>query len=1575
MSSNYDFELLVPAKNEADNLSDLLERIHVALKTKKISYRVIVIDDYSTDNTAEVLKNLTRKYPVVRVAKTGKPGKAFALLEGMAQTTAPIVGMIDADLEYPPEVLPEMYNQAKELGVSVANRISSHKSALRKIASKTNRFIFGNLLLHLNCDVQSGLKVFHREVIEHLNVKHVQAWSIDIPLLHTARELGYEVGTVDIEFTPRTIGISKCKAELTKAVKEITVGAVKVKLSRKRVYPIKPESDNSSLGAGVVIHKRRYVTHSQLPTHLSAIHTLHGWQKAFLLLVLLALVGGVVKSPKDTAIILVGILTFIYFIDVLFNMFLIFKSLHFPPELSFSDQEVDTLKNSELPIYTILCPLYKEAAVLPHFVENIEKLNWPKSKLDVLLLLEADDTQTQNAAKSLNLPNYIRTLVVPHSQPKTKPKACNYGLAHAKGEYVVIYDAEDRPDPDQLKKAFLGFKKSRESVVCLQGKLNYYNPNQNLLTRLFTAEYSLWFDVMLPGMQSINTSIPLGGTSNHFKVEILRKLHGWDAFNVTEDCDLGARLFQAGYTTAIIDSTTLEEANSKLGNWIRQRSRWIKGYIQTYLVHNRHPLRFIRKHGIHAFIFQLTVGGKIAFMIINPFLWLMTIAYFVLYQFVGPAIESLYPSFVFYMAIISLVLGNFLFLYYYMIGTAKRGHWSLVKYIFFIPFYWLAVSVAAMKAFKQLIVKPHYWEKTVHGLHLSPAQQALSEQQNPNEATETQGSPISESNTQAAISKASPRPNQSFKLDTTFSRPISTSAMLVAATLIASLLNFLYIAYLGRVLNFVEFGLIGLIGTFLSISQVPLTAFSKSVTYRTAFLLGKHQYPAVDFWKKIRGDSAPLALIFTGLWLMAIPLLMNFFKTPDALPFLVFTPIWFIGITAAADSGFLTGSHKFFVTSLMVVVEAFTKLSAAIILVNTNNANIVYIAIPIAAATSFFIGWIAAKKLKSIQTTVSTSEMSFPVKFFTSSVLSKISIVAFLNIDVLLAKHYLSSEAAGEYALLSVIGNMVFFMGNLFTQLIVPLVSKNEGKNTSSRSVMISVIALTVIATVLGISVFGIFGFLTVPILFGAKAIAIIDYLPLYTFAMSCVVVGSAIVSFHQVKGRHSFSLAGTATALILIFAIVRNHSSVGDINQSVSLMGIFYLLLVLLLHHVQSKIEWFIRNTVDLFSIFSNRIDTTTAYKKILIFNWRDTKHVWAGGAEVYIHELAKRWVKDGYSVTLFCGNDGNCSRNDIVDGVEIVRRGGFYTVYLWAFLYYITKFRNKYSLIVDATNGAPFFTPLYANVPITLIIYHVHQEVFQKHLSLPLAIIAQFIERNIMPKLYKNKPIITVSESSKQDIMNLGQFSESQISVVHPGTDKPKSLKPKTDYPSFIYFGRLKPYKQVDIAIKAFAKIVKIYPSSRLTIAGDGESKQELEKLAAELHVGDKVTFTGKVSEATKWELLSKSWIAIQPSSAEGWGITVIEANAAGTPVIASRISGLKDSVIDKETGILVGVGSVEELYAAMTVLVKNNKSLMQLSKNAKAWSESFSWDDAATKFIRISSVKTNQSAGKYYLLSSSS
>ena len=225
----------------------------------------------------------------------------------------------------------------------------------------------------------------------------------------------------------------------------------------------------------------------------------------------------------------------------------------------------------------------------------------------------------------------------------------------------------------------------------------------------------------------MRSALPLGGTSNHFRAHLLRQVGAWDPFNVTEDCDLGLRLAQHKLRTVVLDSTTMEEANSRPANWVRQRSRWIKGYLQTYLVHMRRPLRYVREGRLRDFFaLQLVVGARSATLYINPLMWLLLGIYVAFRASVEPAYHALYPAPVFYMGMICLIFGNFLYIYTYLMACAKRRQFGMMKWALLIPIYWAMMSVAASVALSQLIFRPFFWEKTQHGLHLKNAQTAVS---------------------------------------------------------------------------------------------------------------------------------------------------------------------------------------------------------------------------------------------------------------------------------------------------------------------------------------------------------------------------------------------------------------------------------------------------------------------------------------------------------------------------------------------------------------------------------------------------------------------------------------------------------------------------------------------------------------------------------------------------------------------------------------------------------------------------------------------------------------------------------
>ena len=413
-----------------------------------------------------------------------------------------------------------------------------------------------------------------------------------------------------------------------------------------------------------------------------------------------------------------AVFTCIFLLATLYRMHLIDTSLGQRRDIHLEADEL--IEPAEgWPHYVIQVPMYKEPHALPHLVEGLCKLDYPTDKLTIQLLIEEDDEETNQAAAQIDLPPQFVIVSIPVSYPRTKPKACNVGLAEAIGDFLVIYDAEDRPDPDQLKKAVTAFAQSPENTACIQAKLNFYNTDRNILTRLFTAEYALWFDLCLPALDYYKAPVPLGGTSNHFRLSVLRDLKGWDEYNVTEDCDLGLRLFLDGWQTRILNSTTWEEACPHFFSWIRQRSRWAKGYMQTYLVHTRNLSKLTWNLGIGRSIhFHLLVGGSVFCQLVGLVYWFMVLAWAFFYDPGSSSqmgfLEYYFPGPVFTMGAFCLFVGNFIFAFYAGVACLYRGVGSVVKWTCLMPIYWLVMSWAAWKGALQLIWNPHYWEKTSH---------------------------------------------------------------------------------------------------------------------------------------------------------------------------------------------------------------------------------------------------------------------------------------------------------------------------------------------------------------------------------------------------------------------------------------------------------------------------------------------------------------------------------------------------------------------------------------------------------------------------------------------------------------------------------------------------------------------------------------------------------------------------------------------------------------------------------------------------------------------------------------------
>jgi cellulose synthase/poly-beta-1,6-N-acetylglucosamine synthase-like glycosyltransferase len=425
---------------------------------------------------------------------------------------------------------------------------------------------------------------------------------------------------------------------------------------------------------------------------------------------------------RATALALVALVTYIYLATGIHKTKLMAQGARAARSRGMRNEATGSRATAgdDLPRYTVLVPLYHEGKMLHALIERLSALEYPDNRLDILLLVEADDTETRRALAAEPLPKRFTQVVVPYSALKTKPRALNYGLARARGDLLVVYDAEDAPEPGQLREAAVAFRALPTNVACLQARLAFYNSRQSLLARLFAIDYAVWFELLLPGLTRAGAFVPLGGTSNHFRIEVLRQLGGWDPYNVTEDCDLGARMGRLGWRVAMLDSTTWEEAVTRVRPWIRQRSRWVKGYLQTYLVHMQHPARLYRELGPASFLdFQLLVGGSCFSLLINPLMWGLTLLYaFNKGNFVGASIESLFPPAVYLVGLLCLIFGNFIFFYVNIYVCVRRGYLDLVRYALFGPFYWALMSAGAWIGFFSLVFRPFYWAKTEHGASL-----------------------------------------------------------------------------------------------------------------------------------------------------------------------------------------------------------------------------------------------------------------------------------------------------------------------------------------------------------------------------------------------------------------------------------------------------------------------------------------------------------------------------------------------------------------------------------------------------------------------------------------------------------------------------------------------------------------------------------------------------------------------------------------------------------------------------------------------------------------------------------------
>jgi cellulose synthase/poly-beta-1,6-N-acetylglucosamine synthase-like glycosyltransferase len=435
--------------------------------------------------------------------------------------------------------------------------------------------------------------------------------------------------------------------------------------------------------------------------HLAARSGFASWQRAAGVAAALGAVALLVIIPSVLAIVLAGVIALITAAHLMIAV-----AARWRRRGSAGGGRAGAVPDADLPSYTILVPAYQEQDVIGGMVRCLDKLDYPKDRLEALILVERRDHATKQAIRDADPAPFIRIVEIPPGKPQTKPRSCNAGLLLAKGDLIVIYDAEDRPDPDQLRLVAGHFTAADDRLACVQAKLMVSNAGQSFITRQFALEYCLRYELTLPGLARLGLPIPLGGTSNHFRTRLLRELGGWDAWNVTEDADLGMRCSALGYRVEVADSITYGEMPHRVKAWTKQRTRWLKGFMLTALVHTRNPARTWRTFG------RAGTATMLTFMVGTPLLYLAQSVSLAIWASGYHGLDPTNLPVGYTMTIVQSAI----FAVWTALVVAAARKYKLVSAVFapLLPAYWVMHWTASWRGLYQLIRAPFLWEKTAH---------------------------------------------------------------------------------------------------------------------------------------------------------------------------------------------------------------------------------------------------------------------------------------------------------------------------------------------------------------------------------------------------------------------------------------------------------------------------------------------------------------------------------------------------------------------------------------------------------------------------------------------------------------------------------------------------------------------------------------------------------------------------------------------------------------------------------------------------------------------------------------------
>lgn len=447
------------------------------------------------------------------------------------------------------------------------------------------------------------------------------------------------------------------------------------------------------------ISTKQYAQHAQLRKSISV----------FLLVSGLAIWFGLLSNRVHLYVLALSIIASYPVLLALLNP----RAKYIPP--SAFTTSLTPLQRARLPRYTVLVPLLHEANMLSQLATQLTLLDYPPDKLEVLILMEASDHATRDAAKAMTWPDYCHLITVPEAPPQTKPRACNYGLSLATGKYLVIYDAEDKPRPDQLLQACMAFEGGPDELVCLQSPLLADASQGGWLQRQFATEYRILFWVILPVLSYLSAVIPLGGSSNHFRRHQLQLIGGWDAYNLTEDAELAVRLAKNKFTTQVLAAATIENAPHSFQVWLKQRTRWFTGHIQTLHLHMANPLRDIKLLGPQRYALAVVLfAGRILIGLGHLFFTVFFITYLLRLGAGEVDLDAAHFTTAETIALLGYLSFVITFSIVGYINAPPIGFFGKLFIAMTQSFYWLLTSLALLVAAKRIYAGQLNWLKTPH---------------------------------------------------------------------------------------------------------------------------------------------------------------------------------------------------------------------------------------------------------------------------------------------------------------------------------------------------------------------------------------------------------------------------------------------------------------------------------------------------------------------------------------------------------------------------------------------------------------------------------------------------------------------------------------------------------------------------------------------------------------------------------------------------------------------------------------------------------------------------------------------